>query len=186
MNQVLIAYHVRVAGNPDDVRLSPELLEYRWVTPKPRAAGRRARATRWPTGSATRAWSHNSGLPSRPEPGTGSRQVAAAAMGRRCAVSAAAHPGVTPPEPRCGFPFPVFPRGLLQRVPCARWGSPVRRVRRPPPGVVVHSRFGRRWCGASPVRAGRYRCPSQGCCRLSTMALRAAPKAALLREPHAD
>jgi ADP-ribose pyrophosphatase YjhB (NUDIX family) len=61
MNQVLIAYHVRVAGNPDDVRLSPELLEYRWVTPKPRAAGRRARATRWPTGSATRAWSHNSG-----------------------------------------------------------------------------------------------------------------------------
>ena len=32
MNQVLIAYHVRVHGKPEDVRLSPELLEYRWQT----------------------------------------------------------------------------------------------------------------------------------------------------------
>ena len=32
MNQVLIAYHVRVEGRPEDVRLSPELLEYRWQT----------------------------------------------------------------------------------------------------------------------------------------------------------
>lgn len=32
MNQVLIAYHVRVEGKPEDVRLSPELLEYRWQT----------------------------------------------------------------------------------------------------------------------------------------------------------
>jgi NADH pyrophosphatase NudC (nudix superfamily) len=32
MNQVLIAYHVRVQGRPEDVKLSPELLEYRWQT----------------------------------------------------------------------------------------------------------------------------------------------------------
>lgn len=32
MNQVLIAYHVRVEGRPEDVRLSPELVEYRWQT----------------------------------------------------------------------------------------------------------------------------------------------------------
>lgn len=32
MNQVLIAYHVRVEGRSEDVRLSPELLEYRWQT----------------------------------------------------------------------------------------------------------------------------------------------------------
>ena len=36
MNQVLIAYHVRVEGKAEDVRLSPELLEYRWQTAEER------------------------------------------------------------------------------------------------------------------------------------------------------
>ena len=56
MNQVLIAYHVRVEGGPDDVRLSPELLEHRWVTPQA--------ARCWPagTGYALAHWIREKGV----------------------------------------------------------------------------------------------------------------------------
>ena len=43
MNQVLIAYHVRVHGTANDVRLSPELLEHRWVSAQ--------EAQCWPSGT---------------------------------------------------------------------------------------------------------------------------------------
>jgi NADH pyrophosphatase NudC (nudix superfamily) len=59
MNQVLIAYHVRVAGGPGDVRLSPELVEYRWQT---------AEETRcWPagTGYALARWIKDKGMEPR-------------------------------------------------------------------------------------------------------------------------
>ena len=56
MNQVLIAYHVRAEG---EVRLSPELLEHRWVTPE--------QAQCWPagTGYALAHWVQGKGLEPR-------------------------------------------------------------------------------------------------------------------------
>lgn len=53
MNQVLVAYHVRVDG---DVKLSPELLEYQWKTPQ--------EARCWPsgTGYALAHWVRSKGL----------------------------------------------------------------------------------------------------------------------------
>lgn len=53
MNQVLIAYHVRVEG---EVQLSPELLEYRWKTAQ--------EARCWPsgTGYALAHWVRSKGL----------------------------------------------------------------------------------------------------------------------------
>ncbi len=48
MNQVIIAYHVVARG---EVRLSPELVEYKLFTPARSAcAGRPAPAMHWPTG----------------------------------------------------------------------------------------------------------------------------------------
>ncbi|WP_120970132.1 NUDIX hydrolase [Comamonas sp. lk] len=59
MNQVLIAYHVRVDGLPGNVRLSPELLEYRWQTPEESLC--------WPsgTGYALAEWIRQKGLEPR-------------------------------------------------------------------------------------------------------------------------
>lgn len=53
MNQVLIAYHVRVDG---EVKLSPELLEYQWKTPQA--------ARCWPsgTGYALAHWVRSKGV----------------------------------------------------------------------------------------------------------------------------
>ena len=53
MNQVLIAYHVRVDG---EVKLSPELVEYQWKTPQ--------EARCWPsgTGYALAHWVRSKGL----------------------------------------------------------------------------------------------------------------------------
>lgn len=53
MNQVLIAYHVRAEG---EVRLSPELLEHRWVSPE--------EALCWPagTGYALAHWVQGKGV----------------------------------------------------------------------------------------------------------------------------
>ena len=53
MNQVLIAYHVRVDG---EVRLSPELVEYQWKSPQ--------EARCWPsgTGYALAHWVRSKGL----------------------------------------------------------------------------------------------------------------------------
>ena len=90
MNQVLIAYHVRVEGGPDDVRLSPELLEHRWVTPQA--------ARCWPagTGYALAHWIREKGV----EPQFGAfrpGQSAAAAVEGRWALFAAPHAGVTSP-----------------------------------------------------------------------------------------
>lgn len=55
-NQVLIAYHVRVDGKDGDVRLSPELLEYRWNTAQ--------QARCWPsgTGYALAHWVRSKGV----------------------------------------------------------------------------------------------------------------------------
>ncbi|WP_423935949.1 NUDIX domain-containing protein [Comamonas sp. 23] len=59
MNQVLIAYHVRVAGRPEDVRLSPELVEYQWQTAQ--------EVLCWPsgTGYAMAEWVKSKGEPVR-------------------------------------------------------------------------------------------------------------------------
>lgn len=59
MNQVLIAYHVRVAGRPEDVRLSPELVEYQWKTAQDVLC--------WPsgTGYAMAEWVKSKGEPVR-------------------------------------------------------------------------------------------------------------------------
>lgn len=59
MNQVLIAYHVRVHGKASDVRLSPELAEYRWQTAE--------EAQCWPagTGYALAEWVKSKGLEPR-------------------------------------------------------------------------------------------------------------------------
>jgi tRNA 2-thiouridine synthesizing protein A len=49
MNQVIIAYHAVCQG---EVRLSPELADYRCTRPRRSSAGRPAPAMRWPTGCA--------------------------------------------------------------------------------------------------------------------------------------
>jgi len=56
LNQVLIAYHLRVRGGPGEVCLSPELLEYRWK------AAQDVRC--WPagTGYALALWVRGKGL----------------------------------------------------------------------------------------------------------------------------
>ena len=51
MNQVIIAYHAVADG---EVRLSPELVDYRLYDLERCAAGRPAPAMRWPTGCARR------------------------------------------------------------------------------------------------------------------------------------
>jgi ADP-ribose pyrophosphatase YjhB (NUDIX family) len=55
MNQVIIAYHAVCHG---EVRLSPELVDYRlFACPRRSSAGRPAPAMRWPTGCARAATS---------------------------------------------------------------------------------------------------------------------------------
>jgi hypothetical protein len=182
MNQVLIAYHVRVAGNPDDVRLSPELLEYRWVTPEA--------ARCWPagTGYALAHWIRDKGVEPQfgafrpgqsPEPDPAKGRCGHGAKMRGFSCRPPWRNG--PPEPRCGFPFPSYP--VLQRGRALRDGPCVSSS---PPGVVVASTL-RKTVLRRVTRGGRrYRCPSQGCCRLSTMAPPDSPQGRTLREPHAD